>query len=96
MDNPPVWAGIVMRLADGRTYAVEIAEDVTGSIDLEAETFETSLDGFRGVHPTGRRRVRVQVEGWAGHVVQSQPGEPAPHVPSPPAEIGAAAREIEP
>jgi hypothetical protein len=93
--NRPVWAGMVMRMEDGTTYAVELTHDIEGEIAIDYEQAESAREWWVQYVPTGRARASIKLDGWAGQVVRRRPGEPAPDMPTPPDAITAAPREIE-
>lgn len=87
-DNPIAWAGVVLRHADGTSYAAEIHLPV-GFLEITTDEEVTHF----GVQPSVRRHIRVELDGIAG---RAERWDGAPQwTPTPPAEVDPSIKEIE-
>lgn len=76
----PVWAGVVIQLADGTTWAVEIDcfHDARFSLEREPEEdFEAGfLTGYRHFIPSPDLKVEVHLRGLGRHATTWRPPTP--------------------
>lgn len=62
------WAGVVVKMSDGTTYAFEIAHPTRAEVTVEHEMYDTPFgDLYAHVMPTGRSHVRIELEGLAAN-----------------------------
>jgi len=72
MNARPVWAGVVVKLADGTTWAFELTDEaahrLSADIQVERDVEETTRFGdvFRSCAPLPTSRVQIKLDGTGG------------------------------
>jgi hypothetical protein len=65
IQNPPIWAGVVVRLEDGTTYAIQIAHPINATFTRQMDVADRFGD-WREPVASGPVRVHIEIDGYEG------------------------------